>query len=74
MADRVTRMVATTEREGELQAREQLLADCIAKIRLVQRKAERERLRREIREVEQHGNEEELRLRLHQLQQWNEPE
>lgn len=74
MADRVTRMFATAEREGEAQAREQLLADCIAKIRLTQRKSERERLRREIREVEQHGDEAELRLRLQRLQQWNEPE
>jgi len=74
IADRVTRMFATAEREGETQAREQLLADCIAKIRLVERKTERERLRREIREVEQHGDEAELRLRLQRLQQWNEPE
>jgi DNA primase len=74
MADRVTRMLATADREGEAYAREQLLTDCIAKIRLVLRKAERERLRRELREVEQHGNEAELRLRLQQLQQWNEPE
>jgi DNA primase len=74
MADRVTRMLATAEQEGEAQARERLLADCIAKIRLVQRKSERERLRREIREVEQRGSEAELRLRLQRLQQWNEPE
>ena len=74
MADRVTRMLATADREGEAHAREQLLTDCIAKIRLVLRKSERERLRQELREVEQHGNEAELRLRLQQLQQWREPE
>jgi DNA primase len=74
MADRVTQMLATADREGEAHAREQLLTDCIAKIRLVLRKSERERLRRELREVEQLGNEVELRLRLQQLQQWHEPE
>jgi DNA primase len=74
MADRVTQMLATADREGEAYAREQLLTDCIAKIRLVLRKSERERLRRELREVEQLGDEAELRLRLQQLQQWHEPE
>lgn len=74
MADRVTQMLTTADREGEVHAREQLLTDCIAKIRLVLRKSERERLRRELREVEQLGNEAELRLRLQQLQQWHEPE
>lgn len=73
MADRVTRMLATVDRDGEVHAREQLLTDCIAKIRLALRKSERERLRRELREVEQHGSEAELRIRLQQLQQWNEP-
>jgi len=74
MADRVTQMLATADREGEAHTREQLLTDCIAKIRLVLRKSERERLRRELREIEQVGNEVELRLRLQQLQQWHEPE
>lgn len=74
MADRVTQMLATADREGETHDREQLLIDCIAKIRLGLRKSERERLRRELREVEQTGNEAELRLRLQQLQQWHEPE
>jgi DNA primase len=73
MADQVTQILANADRDGEAKAREQLLSDCITKIRLALRKSERERLRRELREVEQHGNEDELRLRLQQLQQWNEP-
>jgi len=68
IAGRVTKMYAA-EPQSEEQARQQLLADCVAKIRSTQRKSEREQLRQEIREAEQRGNEAELRLRLQRLQQ-----
>ena len=70
IADRVTKVYAHeeggTDREQE---REQLLQDCIGKIRAAQRKFERERLRWELREAEQKGDETTLRLRLQRLQQ-----
>lgn len=69
IADRVTKMYAA-ETQGDEQARQQLLADCIAKIHNTQRKSEREQLRQEIREAEQCGNDAELRLRLQRLQRW----
>ena len=49
-------------------ARQQMLIDCIAKIRNVQQRAERDQLRLELREAERTGNEEELRARLQHLQ------
>ncbi|MBI3302101.1 MAG: hypothetical protein HYZ72_08510, partial [Deltaproteobacteria bacterium] len=68
LADRVTRAYARPEPEDDGQERQQLLRDCLAKIRSAQRRAEREQLRREIREAEQQGNDAELRLRLQRLQ------
>jgi hypothetical protein len=69
LADRVTKSLT---REGEgvetEQERRQLLHDCITKIRAAQRRTERERLRREIREAEQKGDEATLRQRLQRLQ------
>jgi DNA primase len=74
VADRVTRMYANATDDRETEARQQMLLDCIAKIRLVQQRAERDRLRQELREAEQRGNEEELRTRLQHLQRRGEPE
>jgi DNA primase len=68
IADRVTRLYATAASDGETATRQQMLLDCIAKIRNVQHRAERDRLRLELREAEQSGNEEELRTRLQHLQ------
>ncbi|MBM4255187.1 MAG: DNA primase [Deltaproteobacteria bacterium] len=68
VADRVTRMYAGASNDREIEARQQMLLDCIAKIRNVQKRAERDRLRQELREAEQRGNEEELRTRLQHLQ------
>ena len=68
VASRVTQLYATTEQEGEATARQQLLLDCIAKIRNAHLRTERERLRQELREAERSGNEEELRARLQHLQ------
>jgi len=68
VAGRVTQLYATTERGGEAAARQQLLLDCIAKIRNANLRTERERLRQELREVERSGSEEELRARLQHLQ------
>jgi len=67
--DRVTKAYA---REGEditEQEREQLLHDCMATIRTAQRRSEQERLRGEIQEAEQKGDEVALRLRLRRHQQ-----
>ena len=70
LADRVTKAftheVGGAETEQE---RRQLLHDCITKIRAAQRRTERERLRRELREAEQKGDEATLRQRLQRLQQ-----
>jgi DNA primase len=74
LASRVTQLYATAEREGEAAARQQLLQDCLAKIRTTQLRSERERLRRELRELERSGNEEELRARLVDLQRRSEQE
>jgi DNA primase len=74
MADRVTRECARVDNEQEELGQEQLARDCMAKLRETQRKSERERLRRELREAEQQGNEDELRLRLQRLQQWDRQE
>ena len=71
LADRVTRVYARAESQDAGPEREQLLQDCIAKIRGAQRKSAREQLRREIREAEQQGNDAELRLRLQRLQGWD---
>lgn len=72
IADRVTRAYARDDAEGEEHAREQLLQDCIAKIRNVQRRSGREQLRRELQEAERRGDEAGLRLRLQRLQERNE--
>jgi DNA primase len=74
VASRVTQLYTTVERDGETAARQQLLFDCIAKIRNAQQRIERERLRQELREVERSGNEAELRARLQHLQRRGEPE
>ncbi|MGH8009112.1 MAG: toprim domain-containing protein, partial [Candidatus Binatia bacterium] len=71
IADRVTRAYANTEPEGEEHTREQLLLDCIAKIRSAQRRSGREQLRRELQEAERTGDEAGLRLRLQRLQEGN---
>ncbi|MGE0823164.1 MAG: DNA primase [Candidatus Binatia bacterium] len=71
VAGRVTRLYAIADQDGEAIARQQLLSDCIAKMKSTQRRAERERLRQELRNAEQQGNEEELRIRLAHLQ-WGE--
>ena len=68
IADRVTRLYTIAENSGEVEARQQMLLDCIAKIRNVQQRAERDQLRLELREAERTGNEEELRARLQHLQ------
>ncbi len=68
VADRVTRLYATATNDGEMAERQQMLIDCIAKIRNVQQRAERDQLRLELREAERTGNEEELRARLQHLQ------
>jgi hypothetical protein len=73
IADRVTKMYVAEPQSDEL-ARQQLLADCVAKIRNTQRKSERERLRQEIREAERRGNDAELRLQLQRLQRWDKQE
>jgi hypothetical protein len=70
IADRVTKAYAHEEGGADReQEQEQLLQDCIGKIRAAQRKFARERLRWEIREAEQKGDETALRLRLQRLQQ-----
>jgi DNA primase len=74
VASRVTQLYTTVERDGEAVARQQLLFDCIAKIRNAQRRIERERLRQELREAERSGNEAELRARLQHLQRRGEQE
>jgi hypothetical protein len=74
MADRMTREYARVDSEQEELGQEQLARDCMAKLRETQRKSERERLRRELREAEQQGDENELRLRLQRLQQWDRQE
>jgi hypothetical protein len=74
LADRVTRAYTAGEQEEEVLRREQLLADCIAKIRTAQRKTEREQLRRELRETELRGDETALKLQLQRLQDWSRQE
>ena len=74
VASRVTQLFTTVERDGEAAARQQLLFDCIAKIRNAQQRIERERLRQELREAERSGNEAELRARLQHLQRRGEQE
>jgi len=74
VASRVTQLYTTVERDGETAARQQLLFDCIAKIRNAQQRVERERLRQELREAERSGNEAELRARLQHLQRRGEQE
>lgn len=74
MADRVTRMYAAASSDSETEARRQMLLDCIAKIRHAQQRAERDRLRQELREAERSGNEEELRARLQHFQRRGEQE
>lgn len=71
IADRVTRAYASNVPENEEHAREQLLQDCIAKIRGAQRRSGREQLRRELQEAERTGDEAGLRLRLQRLQEGN---
>lgn len=71
IADRVTRAYASNVPENEEHEREQLLLDCIAKIRSTQRRSGREQLRRELQEAEQKGDEAGLRLRLQRLQEGN---
>jgi DNA primase len=70
IADRVSKAYAheAGDPEGE-QEREQLLRDCVTKIRSAQQKSERARLQEEIREAEQKGDEAALRLGLQRLQQ-----
>jgi DNA primase len=69
VSDRVTRMYASEPTDSEEQMRDQLASDCIAKIRQMQKRVEREQMQRGIREAERQGDEQELRMRLHQFQQ-----
>jgi DNA primase len=69
-ADRVTKVYAREEENANAEReREQLLRDCIAKIRSAQRRFEREKLLRELREAEQQGDETALRSRLQRLRE-----
>lgn len=74
IAGRVTQLYATADRDGEATARQQVLLDCLAKIRNAHLRTERERLRQELREVERSGTAEELRARLADLQRRGGPE
>jgi DNA primase len=70
IADRVSKAYAgAVGNPEEEQERERLLRDCITKIRTAQRRSEQERLRGEIQEAEQKGDEVALRLRLRRHQQ-----
>jgi len=69
-ADRVTKAYVREEENVDAEhEREQLLRDCIAKIRNAQRRFEREQLLRELREAEQRGDDATLRSRLQRLRQ-----
>jgi hypothetical protein len=74
VASRVMQLYTTAEQDGETAARQQLLFDCVAKIRNAQQRIERERLRQELREAERSGNEADLRARLQHLQRRGEQE
>lgn len=74
LADRVSRAYTRSPQQDEDLEREQLLGDCIAKIRAAQRKSGRGRLLQEIREAELQGNDVELKRRLRRLQGWGKEE
>ncbi|MBI3798351.1 MAG: DNA primase [Deltaproteobacteria bacterium] len=69
MVERITKAYAREKGDTEEQEREQLLHDCMTRIRHTQRRSEQERLRGEIHEAEQKGDEAALRLRLQRHQQ-----
>ena len=66
-ADRVSKMLSAEASEEHAATQEQLMRDCMAKIRQVQHKSRRVRLQREIREAEQRGDEASVRQRLEAL-------
>lgn len=71
LADRVSRAYVEEPSGEEADQREQVFRDCVRRIRTAQRKSVRERLQQEIREAEQRGDEEGVRLKLQQLQDWD---
>lgn len=73
-ADRVIRAYLSDGAEERRDEREQLFADCVARIRGSQKKLGREQLLRALREAEQKGDEAELRLCLQRLRQWDKEE
>jgi hypothetical protein len=68
LADRVTKAYGRPEREEDEDERQQLLRDCIAKIRSARGRSGREKLLQEIREAERRGDEAAVRLGLERLQ------
>lgn len=71
LADRVSRAYVQEPADEEADQREQLFSDCVERIRMAQRKSGRERLQQEIREAEHRGDDQGVRLRLQQLQDWD---
>lgn len=67
VADYVSKMLSEEESEERAATQEQLMWDCIEKIRQVQHKSKRVRLQREIREAEQRGDDAGVRQRLEAL-------
>jgi hypothetical protein len=70
LADQVSRAYGRSIAEEDQEARQQLLFDCIVKIRNVQRKSGKEGVLREIRDAERRGDEAAVRRGLQRLQKW----
>ncbi len=67
VADYVSKMLSEEESEERAATQEQLMRDCVEKIRQVQHKSRRVRLQREIREAELRGDDAGVRQRLEAL-------
>ncbi|MEW6300135.1 MAG: DNA primase [Thermodesulfobacteriota bacterium] len=74
VADRVARMYTGAAAEETRHEREQIFADCVAKLRNTRKKLGREQLLRAIREAERRGDEAELRRCLQRLREWDKEE
>lgn len=72
LADQVSRAYGGAEGEEDQEARQQLLFDCIVKIRDAQKKSGKARVLKEIREAERRGDEAAVRKGLQRLQKWEE--
>jgi DNA primase len=70
LADQVSRAYGRSSGEEEQEARQQLLFDCIVKIRNTREKSGKERVLREIRDAERRGDEAAVRKGLQRLQKW----